>query len=77
MPAKPFDMRLRTSLPVCSSITGAPGIAISTTAKSSWPRRPDGEPAEVAHLRQRHVGANLHAELVGVEGERLVLVVNP
>src|SRR5262245_8307915 len=41
------------------------------------PRRADREPAEVVELRQRYVRANLHAELVGVEGERLVLVMNP
>ena len=39
--------------------------------------RADGEPAEVAQLGQRDVGADLHAELLGVEGERLVLVVDP
>ena len=39
--------------------------------------RADGEPAEVAQLGHRHVGADLPAELLGVERERLVLVVDP
>ena len=39
--------------------------------------RPDGEPAEVAHLGHGHVVAKLHPELLRVELERLVLVVNP
>src|SRR3954449_1506963 len=33
--------------------------------------RADGEPAEVADLGQGHVGADLHAELLRVEGEGL------
>ena len=37
----------------------------------------DGQPAEVAHLRHRDVLAHLHPELLGVERERLVLVVHP
>jgi hypothetical protein len=37
-------------------------------------RRGDGQPAEVVHSR---VGVHLEAELVGVEGERLVLVEHP
>src|SRR5690348_9783770 len=37
----------------------------------------DGEPAEVPHLRHGRVLADLEAELVRVEGERLVLVVHP
>ena len=40
-------------------------------------RGADGEPAEVAHLGHGDVGADLPAQLLGVEGERLVLVVNP
>src|SRR5262249_60939205 len=39
--------------------------------------RPDRQPAEVAHLGHGDVLADLHAELVRVEGERLVLVVDP
>ena len=39
--------------------------------------RADGEPAEVAQLRDGDVGADLHPELLGVERERLVLVVDP
>ncbi len=41
------------------------------------PRRTDRQPAEAAQLRQRHVHAHLPAELLGVERERLVLVVHP
>src|SRR5262245_38100280 len=41
------------------------------------PRWAHREPAEVAELRQRYIRANLHAELLGVEGERLILVMNP
>src|SRR5207253_3240562 len=37
----------------------------------------DGEPAEVAELGNGDVLPELHAELLGVEGERLVLVVDP
>ena len=37
----------------------------------------DREPAEVAHLGDGDVLADLHAELLGVEGEGLVLVVDP
>ena len=40
-------------------------------------RRADGQPAEVAHLGQRDVDAHLHADLLGVELERLLLVVHP
>ena len=40
MPAKPFDMRFFTSPAVCSSITGCPGMAISTIEKSSCPAGP-------------------------------------
>src|SRR5690242_4365065 len=36
-----------------------------------------GQPAEVAHLGHRHVLPKLHAELLGIERERLVLVVHP
>jgi hypothetical protein len=39
--------------------------------------RPDGEPAEVAQLGHRHVRPHLPTELLRVEGERLVLVVDP
>ena len=39
--------------------------------------RADREPAEVAHLGHGHVVAKLHAELLRVELERLVLVVHP
>ena len=39
--------------------------------------RRDGEPAEVAQLGHGHVGLHGEAELLGVEGERLVLVVHP
>ena len=42
-----------------------------------WLGGADGEPAEVAHLGHGDVGADLPAQLLGVEGERLVLVVNP
>jgi hypothetical protein len=41
------------------------------------PDRADREPAEVTQLRHGHVGADLHAERLGVEVERLVLVVHP
>ena len=41
------------------------------------PRRADREPAEAAELGQRDVGADLETDLLGVEGERLVLVVDP
>src|SRR5215207_7959003 len=41
------------------------------------PRRPDAEPAEVAHLGDGDVAAHLHAELLRIEVERLVLVVDP
>ena len=44
---------------------------------SGLPDRPDGEPAEVAHLGHGHVVAELHAELLRENFERLVLVVNP
>ena len=40
MPANPFDIRSRTSSAVASSITGAPGIAISTIDTSFWPGGP-------------------------------------
>ena len=40
VPAKPFAIRSRTWSPVSASITGAPGIAISTIAMSSWPAGP-------------------------------------
>ena len=39
--------------------------------------RADGQPAEVAHLGDGDVLADLEADLVGPEGERLVLVVHP
>ena len=37
MPAKPRDIRLRTSSAVPLSMTGAPGMAISTIAMSGCP----------------------------------------
>jgi hypothetical protein len=37
----------------------------------------DGEPAKAAELGEGDVVAKLEAELVNVEGERLVLVVDP
>ena len=40
-------------------------------------RGADGEPAEVAELGHRDVGSQLHADLLRVEGECLVLVVDP
>src|SRR6201999_1052392 len=39
--------------------------------------RADREPAEVAELGERDVGADLEAELGGIESEGLVLVVDP
>src|SRR5262249_17814046 len=38
---------------------------------------PDGEPAVVAHLLERRILSHLEAELLRVEGLRLVLVVDP
>jgi hypothetical protein len=40
-------------------------------------RQAHREPAEVAHLGHRDVVAQLESERLGVEGERLVLVVDP
>src|SRR5215211_205684 len=37
VPANPLPIRFRTSSAVSASITGGPGIAISTTAMSGWP----------------------------------------
>jgi hypothetical protein len=36
VPAKPLDMRVRTCSAVSASITGGPGIAMSTIAMSGW-----------------------------------------
>src|SRR6058998_3104395 len=41
------------------------------------PGQPDGQPAEVAQLGHGDVVAELEAEFLGVERERLVLVVDP
>jgi hypothetical protein len=40
VPAKPFAMRLRTWSAVSGSITGGPGMAISTIETSSCPAGP-------------------------------------
>ena len=77
MPAKPLAIRL-------AHLLGGLGVHHRRAGDGHQHDRdvglaggPDGEPAEVAHLGQRDVGAHLHAELLGVEGERLVLVVHP
>jgi hypothetical protein len=41
------------------------------------PRRPNGEPAEVAELGKGHVAADLEPDLVLVEGQRLLLILHP
>jgi len=58
-------------------MTGAPGDRHERDGEVVLAGGADGEPAEVTHLGQRHVGADLHAELLGVEGEGLVPVVDP
>ena len=40
MPAKPLAMSVRTCSAVSASITGGPGMAISTIAMSGWPAGP-------------------------------------
>src|SRR3954454_16232455 len=70
-------MSSRTCLPVASSMIGAPGIAIRLIPMSSWPGGPTTSQRKSPHLREGHVGLDLHAELLRVEGERLVLIVDP
>ena len=54
-----------------------PGDRHQDDSEVGLTRRRDGQPAEVAQLRHRDVGAHLPAELVGVEGKCLLLVVDP
>ena len=77
VPAKPLAISSRICSSVSSSITGGAGDRHQHDRHVGLAGGPDRQPAEVAELRQGDVGAHLHAEFLGVEGERLVLVVDP
>ena len=76
-PTAPLDSRSRSWPAVSAVKTGSPGIAIRTTRRVGLAGRGDGEPAEAAELGRRDVLADAPAELVDVEGEGLVLIVDP
>ena len=63
---------------MASSITGAPGTAISTIETSSWPGRTDGQPPEVRpDLGKRNILAHFHSDLLGPVLQCDFLVVDP
>ena len=62
---------------VSASKTGGPGTAIRVIATSGCPGTPTVSQRKFAHLGNGDVVAELEPELLGVEGEGLVLVVDP
>ncbi len=77
MPAKPLAISVRICSAVSSSSTGAPGMAISTTAKSGWLAGPTVSQRKFPSSGTVASTRTSQPSFSRVERERLVLVVHP